>query len=117
MKQILAKAEVAYTTGQAFARKFSNLVTGVRTATIVRTPNNKMYPNPVAPGGILHIDIQPQDIGKTHTINDLQGKIKYSGKLLFENNALNLDEFTEGIYLIRISNSPQAYKLVITGTE
>lgn len=104
---------VAYTTGQAFARKFSNLVTGVHTATITRTRLNNLYPNPVSSGGVLHIDIQPQDIGKTYSIYDLQGKIKYRGKLLFENNELNPDLFTKGIYLLRIEGSANTYKLVV----
>ncbi|MBX7206550.1 MAG: T9SS type A sorting domain-containing protein [Bacteroidia bacterium] len=104
---------VAYTTGQAFARKFSNLITGVQTATITRNPVNNIFPNPVAPGGTLHLDIRPQDIGKTYTIYDLQGKIKYSGKLLFENNELNPDLFTKGIYLLRIDGCSAAYKLVV----
>lgn len=103
---------VVYSSSQAFARKFAtggNV--GVGEAVIEKLANN-IYPNPNETG-LLKIEIPFEDIGKTFTIYDLQGKVCYTDKLSAEYNEIPLDNFRQGMYLIKIAKSPQIFKLIV----
>lgn len=104
---------VVYTSTQAFARKFTTGggSVGISEAQIEKVAN-KIYPNPNEIG-LLKIEIPFEDIGKSFSIYNLQGKACYTDKLTAEYNEIPLDKFKQGIYLIKVEGSPKVFKLWI----
>ncbi len=102
---------VVYASSQAFARKFTNANVGVANIDYVPENTGSVYPNPS--NGILHFDIHFGDLGKPYTIYDMQGREKFTDKIRFEKNVIDLSSFTKGVYFLKVKESTRVYKLVI----
>jgi hypothetical protein len=69
----------------------------------------KIYPNPS--NGLFNIDYPFTNESKVFTITDINGKVVKEGEISKEKTQLNLSEFVNGIYLLRIEDA--VVKLVI----
>ena len=69
----------------------------------------KVYPNPSS--GLFEVQLDPQWIGATYLLTDLQGQIVAQNALLHTNNQLDLQHFANGVYLLTIQNQQQEYRL------
>jgi hypothetical protein len=65
-----------------------------------------VFPNPV--NDLLYIDIASLlDNNTTGSLFDVNGKLIYSGKLVIGTNTIDMTKFTNGVYLLKISNKFQ----------
>ena len=65
----------------------------------------QVYPNPTQ--NILNIQIDPALLDTPYKIYSITGQLVHSGNLISETMLLNIESFTEGIYLLQIGNQTQ----------
>lgn len=70
-----------------------------------------IYPNPSSGKFIIHFDGQ-FEVNQAIKVLDMRGKLFFEEKFIQNNQEINLSQFNQGIYLLRIGN--QMKKLVLT---
>lgn len=73
--------------------------------------NNKfvIYPNPTS--NIVHINSEID--GNIQIVNQLGQTVKTSKVKANEINTLNIENLTDGVYFVKVSNQTESYKLII----
>lgn len=65
----------------------------------------QVYPNPTQ--NILNIQIDPALLNTPYKVYSITGQLVLSGNLTAETMQLNLESFTEGVYLLQVGNQTQ----------
>ena len=70
-----------------------------------------IYPNPTK--DIVSLQVKTSMLGKSFTILDLMGKILQTGKIISEHTSISLNQYSDGVYLIRVGDDQQKHFRII----
>lgn len=86
----------------SFSLNFCNVTTSTLTVADNQLANVSVYPNPSK--GILNVSL-PANLGKTTLyLNDIQGRRILTKETSNTNEVLNIDNFSDGVYILTIEN-------------
>jgi hypothetical protein len=69
----------------------------------------QIFPNPT--NGLFKIQIDTQWIGSRYLLSDLKGQILLQNSLAHSENELDIQDFTNGVYILTIQNQQHEFHL------